>query len=774
MNLWGAAPLFVVALLGSGAHMTAANHVLRGGVAQSPATGNFARQVSGRGLSTTSPSPVPTPSAGPPAGAPSPVLRQVGPTTWETTVLLNDNTPSCSAAKTADYWLATTSPTGKFHGAIAPRPLIVGTSPATKPVAAATATKKATAPAPKGSSCVLDLTFTGVGQTPQTAALIINQSGMSSSMGLTVSRDVTLTFYLWIPACVGGAMALLLFGLSLLIAVYDWDGAKLRGWHGPWWVRPILGSGAWTLNDSWATNISTGLVAVGAVLTATTAANSLFPGIALDRFAIANIVAGAIVLAAPVIFGVYYAIFTAYNPGPTADSTIKLPSGAAVTIEVPSGASITVSGDATVREIAENPRRAEVRAGCTYQVPPGTTIDVQAGIQARAQAVLEAVVRHVAKSVAEDAARAAAKAVRLAWVQAAMLECKAAMLEYKMAAADAVWRVMQDKGHAAAQEAARAAAEAVGSEAVTAAAREAMRAAAQGYIGAGEAFRRVVSQEIARTVKRAVAPAVDWTVKRAVVEMVIEVVAQQAARTTLQAVSQAAEQPVARAKARWDADPRTLPRVQAAEAMALPGTADIGVLPGSILEIKAPGGTWTIQASDQAPQGRDEPPAAPPPPPPPIPWWWQPAPPSTAPKDVHITYPARMEAHGGAKITVVGTADVTFPRGTVMTAPRRRTYTLQWERNLLTPQGTNVLVANMGMLVIANVFTMFGIGAELGLASSLAYFSEAVQPWREIIFIGIAAVALLVIVYAKTATRTMADPQPGSSISAQAGTSFTL
>jgi hypothetical protein len=33
---------------------------------------------------------------------------------------------------------------------------------------------------------------------------------------------------------------------------------------------------------------------------------------------------------------------------------------------------------------------------------------------------------------------------------------------------------------------------------------------------------------------------------------------------------------------------------------------------------------------------------------------------------------------------------------------------------------------------------------------------------------------LLVVIYAVTATRTMADPQPGSSISSQAGTSFTL
>jgi hypothetical protein len=85
-----------------------------------------------------------------------------------------------------------------------------------------------------------------------------------------------------------------------------------------------------------------------------------------------------------------------------------------------------------------------------------------------------------------------------------------------------------------------------------------------------------------------------------------------------------------------------------------------------------------------------------------------------------------------------------------------------------------VLVANLRMLTIANIVTMFGIGAELGVAFVLTYFSEAIQPWRSLIFAAIAAVALLVLVYAKTATCTMADPQPGSSISAQAGTSFTL
>jgi hypothetical protein len=81
---------------------------------------------------------------------------------------------------------------------------------------------------------------------------------------------------------------------------------------------------------------------------------------------------------------------------------------------------------------------------------------------------------------------------------------------------------------------------------------------------------------------------------------------------------------------------------------------------------------------------------------------------------VEITFPAHIAAPGGAKITVVGTADVTFPRRAVITGPRRRTYELWRDRKLLAPQGTTVLVANLRMLTIANIVTMFGIGAELG------------------------------------------------------------
>jgi hypothetical protein len=194
------------------------------------------------------------------------------------------------------------------------------------------------------------------------------------------------------------------------------------------------------------------------------------------------------------------------------------------------------------------------------------------------------------------------------------------------------------------------------------------------------------------------------------------------------------------------------------KSIAFSGTSDIGVLPGATMQIKAPAVTWTIQASDvveandvasssQSSQQRG---------------------------DAHVMFPVRIAGKGGAKITVTGTADIRLPQNAVISGPRQQDHKLRNSRWLLIPQGTNVIVGNLGIMVIASIFTMFGIGAELGIAYVLTNFSEATGPWPAAIYCALAALAVLVLGYAKTATRTMADPQPGSSTSAQAGTSFTL
>ncbi len=206
----------------------------------------------------------------------------------------------------------------------------------------------------------------------------------------------------------------------------------------------------------------------------------------------------------------------------------------------------------------------------------------------------------------------------------------------------------------------------------------------------------------------------------------------------------------------------------------------LAVLPGSTICLSAPvgtpAGTWTIQASDVLAQSPGPPEQAQPikqaarhvrlvqvvPPAPP------------APADAPLTQPILIDATGGAKITVTGAADMSLSQGAVMSAPRRPDYPLPRPRRLLAPQGTNVIVASLGIILGVNILTMFGIGAELGIAGVLAAFSRASTPGLGFITAALAVVAIVVILYAGTATRAMADPQPGSSISSQAGASFTL
>jgi hypothetical protein len=56
----------------------------------------------------------------------------------------------------------------------------------------------------------------------------------------------------------------------------------------------------------------------------------------------------------------------------------------------------------------------------------------------------------------------------------------------------------------------------------------------------------------------------------------------------------------------------------------------------------------------------------------------------------------------------------------------------------------------------------------------VAGFSQLNPTGLGLITAALAVIAVMVIVYAGTATRAIADPQPGSSMSSQSGASFTL
>ena len=540
-----------------------------------------------------------------------------------------------------------------------------------------------------------------------------------ASAAAAAPPDVTLFDYLGIPAITGAGIALLSFLLSVwLIRRSDSKtGQEVPGLH-DWLERPILGAGAWTINDSWATNISTGLVVVATVLGATTTTGTLFPSsLALDRFSLVNIAAGFVVAAAPVVFGILYARFTTRNPGLIADAIVKVPGLRAATISAPSGASITVAMDTTMA--GDSARWARVRGGGTYQIPPGTTIQVLTGVAAAAQTCVDA--------------------GRSAFLQAVLA---AGMAGDTTAMATDV---------------------------------QALKLAVE------QAFVRAVLQldvpgdeeDAARTV---IVPAL----RKALDDKGIQDAANLLATNAVSPHRRHQARKVTEAQqAITETMKEALPRIGSLgpnSALAYAGSADIAILPDSTVYLGAPAGspagTVTIQASDVLAQSAQ--PAQVPPTPrhAPLIQIVPQAPP--APPDVPLSQPILIDATGGAKITVTGTADVSLPKNAVISAPRHRDYPLPRPRQFLAPQGTDVIAASLGIILSVNILTMFGIGAELGIAGVLAAFSRADPTGVGFITAALAVISIVVIIYAGTAARAMADPQPGSSISSQASASFTL
>jgi hypothetical protein len=661
------------------------------------------------------------------------------------------------------------------------------------------------------------------------ATVLLNDTGPAVTPSVP-ARNVTLTDYLGIPAITGSIITILSLVLSVLLVRRSGrkrsDRKSKSGYAGirDWLESPILGSGAWTANDSWATNISTGLVVVGAVLGATTATNTLFPGVPLDRFSIANIAAGFFVVAAPVVFGILYSQFTAKNPGLTADATVRLPSLQAATVSVPSGASITMAADTTILD--GSARWAIVRGGGTYQIPPGTKIQVLAGIQAAAQAwvqaaelvVADVLAQAVANASVEAAALASADAdapsvqhvVELALAQAGVYTPAGRIADefekkIRHAVEDAVhdsviglvvvskkqhsrWRheLGHRRGVQGRADAIQAAVQAgIAAAAVAGGAQTDVTGLQAGILALTLAIEQAIAdvatergildgEQSADQVKQAIMTSVPKAkgVRRAA-QKVVQDAADAAGRPARQRLFTEGTQSISDALEQPDLPIDTAGVI---DTMAYSGGADIGVLPGSTLQINASAGTWTIQSSDVLAQTPSPP--VPPARPGPHPAGVHlvqlvpPTPPATP--DAPLAKPVLIDPTGGAKITVTGAADTSLPKGAVISAPRRPCYRLPRNRELLAPQGTDLIVANLRMILIVNIFTMFGIGAELGIAAVLAGFSNATGHGRGYIFLALAAVAVLVVLYAATATRMMADPQPGSSLSSRAGTSFTL
>jgi hypothetical protein len=296
----------------------------------------------------------------PSLAATAPILQETPSGTWHTTVLLTGFTGKCPAGqlRRRDYELETTAPS-----------LVRGPSSVAQ-VASAEEGKA-------GASCEVLLTFLALKSVPATATLVLLGS---SSVTLTVSRYLTPGDYLGPPAAFGGIMTAALLILALLfVRVYDRTGGRLNWWRlwgkrTGFWTYRISASGAWTLNDSWATNIVTAAGLLGSILGFTLSpADSPFHGLGLDRFAILAAIAAGIAAAAPLLFSILYGIWSGISPGMTDRASVKDPAGGETKIGVPSGAKVLLPWGATLTDQGQH---KEVSPGSAVPVPPGAVITV--------------------------------------------------------------------------------------------------------------------------------------------------------------------------------------------------------------------------------------------------------------------------------------------------------------------------------------------------------------------------------------------------------------
>jgi hypothetical protein len=310
--------------------------------------------------------PSPTPAVSFSATETSPVLTQQSARLWTTSIVV-DVFPAC--LRGLRYELVTTWPDESVSGQVAAvvslGPEVPGGPSGQSSSGTSGSQPSCTATAALSSEwpSEVDLHFsTSFQAIPRGAAVVLEApDGIMTlpAITLTVHRQVTRVDYLLIPACCGLAL-ILLFLLAVITAVArddvrDQDGRKARlrqlyrdvirndgeFWK-VFWRRPLFASAAWTFKDSWATNVTVGVSATGAILAAFGTVSTLFPGVQLDRFAILMAICGAIIAVAPLVFG----IASAWQPGPYLtlpdNSLARAPAGEPVILQAVAGASISL------------------------------------------------------------------------------------------------------------------------------------------------------------------------------------------------------------------------------------------------------------------------------------------------------------------------------------------------------------------------------------------------------------------------------------------------
>jgi hypothetical protein len=216
----------------------------------------------------------------------SPVLVQTSDTTWRTNVVV---TVSSNCAPTLSFWLVLPS------GATVPTRSISESPPS--------------CPASDWQVLPETLTFGSLPGSPATATLVVSQNDRTTVTGTAGGVATTqLTLQRLLPSVDGlpfgwvivaaGAFALVFLMLALASEAGRNDGRRVV------FSAPVYASASWTFKDSWATNITAVGAVLGGFFTASSSVATMFPGVPLYRFTIANLTCGAIVVVVPLVVAV--------------------------------------------------------------------------------------------------------------------------------------------------------------------------------------------------------------------------------------------------------------------------------------------------------------------------------------------------------------------------------------------------------------------------------------------------------------------------------------
>lgn len=205
------------------------------------------------------------PSSGPVLATTSAVLYQQGDALWQTTVMLSQAGAECPGPASA-YWLETTSPEVAIQAFSAVRV--------------------------EHGPCRVTVTFKGVPKILESASLVLDEAGALSSAQLTVSRNVTLSDYFFIPIICGLLMAIvLLLVIRFRAGTQEEDGLRIAVSNHEFRTKTVAASQAPQVSLVPVATI------IATILGAGTLANSLFPGVPIEVFLLLTVVVQAVTVA---------------------------------------------------------------------------------------------------------------------------------------------------------------------------------------------------------------------------------------------------------------------------------------------------------------------------------------------------------------------------------------------------------------------------------------------------------------------------------------------